>query len=104
MAGIPDCRLGLAELLQTEEKGSMTRVIVVKAAFNPDVGVGYTESSDMRRLRIEAPTLEALVERVTGAVQDLLEDGGQTADLDIPIEVIAYASTRIRVPFWCQTR
>lgn len=76
----------------------MTQVIVVKAAFDPEAGVWYTESSDVHGLRIEAPTLDALVERVPGAVQDLLEEDGQSGDLDIPIEVIAHASTRVRLP------
>ncbi len=76
----------------------MTKVIVVKAAFDSEAGVWYTESGDVYGLRIEAPTLDALVERVPGAIQDLLEEDGQSAGLDIPIEVIAHASTRVRVP------
>jgi hypothetical protein len=76
----------------------MSQVIVVKAAFDPEANVWYTESSDVHGLRIEAPTLDALVARVPGAVQDLLEEEGQAGDFDIPIEVIAHASTRIRVP------
>jgi hypothetical protein len=76
----------------------MSQVIVVKAAFDPEANVWYTESSDVHGLRIEAPTLDVLIARVPGAVQDLLEEEGQTGDLDIPIEVIAHASTRVRVP------
>ena len=77
----------------------MTRVIVVKVAFDPEAGVWYTEPSDVYGLRIEAATLDALVERVPGAVQNLLEDEvDQSGGLDIPIEVIAHASTRVRVP------
>jgi len=72
----------------------MSQVIVVKAAFDPEAGVWYTESSDVYGLRIEAPTLDALVERVPGAVQDLLEHDGQSGGLDIPIEVIAYPAFR----------
>jgi hypothetical protein len=76
----------------------MTEVIVVKAAFDAEAGVWFTESSDVYGLRIEAPTLDALVERVPGAVQDLLEVDGQSGGLVIPIEVIAHASTRVRIP------
>ncbi|HZL00786.1 MAG TPA: DUF1902 domain-containing protein [Caulobacteraceae bacterium] len=80
---------------QKGDKRRMSQVIVVKAAFDPEAGVWYTQSSDVHGLRIEAATFDALVERVPGAVQDLLEDDG----LDIPIEVIiAHASTHIRVP------
>jgi hypothetical protein len=76
----------------------MTQMIVVKAAFDPEAGVWYTESSDVHGLRVEAQTLDALVERLPGAVQDLLECDGQSEGLDIPIEVIAHASTRVRIP------
>lgn len=76
----------------------MTQVIVVKAAFDPDAGVWYTESSDVHGLRIEAFTLDALVARIPEAIQDLLEDGDGSDVIDIPIEVIAHASTRLRIP------
>lgn len=76
----------------------MTQVIVVKATFDPDASVWYTESSDLHGLRIEAATLDALVERLPGAVQDLLEDTEEFAGHDFPIEVIAHASTRLRIP------
>ena len=54
----------------------MSQVIVVKAAYDLEAAVWYTESSDVYGLRIEAPTLDALVERVPGAVLDLLECEG----------------------------
>ncbi len=75
----------------------MTQVLVVKAVFDPDAGVWYTESGDIHGLRIEAPTLDALVERIPGAIEDLLEDDEGHGGLDIPIEVIAHASTRVRI-------
>jgi hypothetical protein len=52
----------------------MSRVIVVQAAFDPEAGVWHTPFSDVHGLRIEAPTFDALVERIPGAVLDLLED------------------------------
>jgi hypothetical protein len=76
----------------------MSSVIVVMAAYDPEAGVWYIESSDVHGLRIEAPTLDALVERIPGAVRDLLEDGEEGFEGDIPIEVIAHASTRLRIP------
>ncbi len=76
----------------------MSDIIVVKANHDPDAGVWYTESSDVHGLRIEAETLEALVQRIPGAVRDLLEDDERETDRDIPIEVIAHASTRVRIP------
>ena len=75
----------------------MSRVIVVKAVFDPEAGVWLTESSDVHGLRIEAATLEALLERIPGAIQDLLEDCGGDDLRDVPIELIAHASTRVRL-------
>lgn len=75
----------------------MSQVIVVKAAFDPDAEVWFTESSDVHGLRIEAPALDALVARLPGAVRDLLEDSDDLGATDIPIEVIAHASTRVLV-------
>ena len=54
----------------------MTQVIVVQATYDPEAAVWYTESSDVYVLRIEAPTLDALFERVPAAVLDLLECEG----------------------------
>jgi hypothetical protein len=75
----------------------MSRLILVKAAFDPEASVWWTEASDLHGLRIEAPTLEALMERLPGAVQDLLEDEGE-APGEFAIEVVAHASTRVRLP------
>ena len=74
----------------------MTDLLIVKAIHDPDAGVWYTESKDVHGLRLEAPSLEALIARIPGAVQDLLED--VPGARDIPIEVIAHASTRLRIP------
>ena len=73
----------------------MNRVIVVKAIHDAEAGVWFTESADVHGLRIEAATLEALIERVPVAIQDLLGVEGETQD--VPIEVIAHASTRVRL-------
>jgi hypothetical protein len=76
----------------------MSEVIVVKAAFDADAGVWIIESSDVHGLRIEAPTLEALIKRIPTAIQDLLQDGVDAQQWrDTPVEVIAHASTRVRL-------
>jgi hypothetical protein len=80
----------------------MPNIIVVKATFDEGAGVWFTESSDVPGLRIEAKSVDELVAKLPGAVLDLLEacdgddgwDGG-----DVPIELIAHASTRVRVAF-----
>ena len=76
----------------------MSQVIIVKATYDSDAEVWYTETNDVHGLRIEAPTLDALIERLPGAVRDLLEDDDGVPGGDIPIEVIAHASTRVRMP------
>jgi len=76
----------------------MNQVIVAKAAFDAEAGVWIIESSDIRGLRIEAPTLEALVVRIPVAIQDLMGTDLTDASLmDTPVEVIPHAGTRVRL-------
>jgi predicted RNase H-like HicB family nuclease len=70
-------------------------VIVVKAARDAEAGVWYVESSDIPGLNVEGETLEELMDKLPGAILDLLETGGSDA-VDVPIELIAHASTRAR--------
>jgi predicted RNase H-like HicB family nuclease len=70
-------------------------VIVVKAARDAEAGVWYVESSDIPGLNLEGETLEELMDKLPGAILDLLETGGSDA-VDVPIELIAHASTRAR--------
>ena len=69
-------------------------MIVVKAAFDPEAGVWFVESSDLDGLNLEAASLEQLRDKLPGAVLDLLEAGGKAGPHDLPIELIAHASTR----------
>jgi predicted RNase H-like HicB family nuclease len=68
------------------------RIAVVKAARDEDAGVWIVESSDVEGLWVEGETFEDFCRNVTNAVSDLL---GDEAD-DIPIEIIAHRSLRIR--------
>ncbi len=73
-------------------------IIVVKAARDADAGVWFVESSDVAGLNLEADTLEELAEKVPGAILDLLEASGEPHDgADVPVELIAHASTRVRM-------
>ncbi|MQM38456.1 hypothetical protein KBTX_02467 [wastewater metagenome] len=77
----------------------MSEVIVVKAVRDAEAGVWLVESSDVPGLRLEGETLEELAEKLPGAILDLLEAGGGVDDgLDVPVELIAHASTRVRSP------
>ena len=75
-------------------------VIVVKAARDAEAGVWFVESSDLQGLNLEAESLEELADKLPGAILDLLEASGElNADsaYDVPIELIAHASTRVRI-------
>lgn len=75
-------------------------VIVVKAARDADAGVWFVESSDLPGLNLEADSLEALADKLPGAILDLLEASGDLptdGTHDVPVELIAHASTRVRI-------
>lgn len=74
-------------------------LIVVKAARDSEAGVWFVESSDLPGLNLEADTLEALADKLPGAILDLLEssDGLDFEGGDLPVELIAHASTRVRI-------
>jgi hypothetical protein len=69
-------------------------LIVVKAAYDADAAVWFVESS-LEGVNAEAPSLEALLEKLPGVVLDLLEEEGLD-DVELPIELVAHASTRVR--------
>lgn len=74
-------------------------VIVVKAARDAEAGVWFVESSDVPGLNLEAESLEALADKLPGAILDLLEASGDLMShngQDVPVELIAHASTRVR--------
>lgn len=75
----------------------MSRVIVVKAARDADADVWVIESSDVPGLRLEGDTLEELTEKLPGAILDLLESDGEGEVMDVPVELIAHASTKVRI-------
>jgi predicted RNase H-like HicB family nuclease len=75
-----------------------SQLIVVKAARDEEAGVWFIESSDMPGLNVEADTLEELIEKIPAAIQDLVEEGGGEYSGDLPVEVVAHAGTRVRLP------
>jgi hypothetical protein len=70
----------------------MADIVVVKVNFDADAEVWYTESSDVYGLRIEAATFDALLSRIPGAVQDLLEGDNNPGSHEMPIEALVHAS------------
>ncbi len=66
--------------------------IRVKAAWDPDAEVWYTESSSLPGLNLEAETIDSLREKLPGAIEDLLEGaGGQ----EIKFELITPGTVKI---------
>ena len=49
----------------------------------------------MTNFTTEAPTVEALVAKLPGMIQDLLED--VDADTEVPFEVIAHRQEAVRI-------
>lgn len=72
-------------------------VIVVKALRDTQAGVWFVESSDVEGLNLEGATLEELANKLPAALLDLLEANGNLDDgIDVPVELIAHTSTRVR--------
>ncbi len=74
----------------------MSSMIVVKAAFDADAKVWFVESSDIPGLNLEAASVEELRNLLPDAILDLLEEDDGGGDFDLPIEIIAHASARVR--------
>ena len=70
-------------------------LILVKAAYDADAAVWFVESSDLEGVNAEAASLEELLQKLPGVVLDLLEEEG-FGDAEVPVEVVAHASTRVR--------
>ena len=68
--------------------------IVVEAFWDPEAGV-WVATNDELHLATEAPTVEALVVKLPGMIQDLLED--VDADTEVPFEVIAHRQETVRI-------
>jgi predicted RNase H-like HicB family nuclease len=76
----------------------MGRLIVVKATWDPEANVFVAESGDVPGLVTEAESIKALVAKLPGLIQDLLEvDGAETEEIEVPIEIVAHASMRVRL-------
>lgn len=74
----------------------MHTVINVHVAFDPEARVWYVRHSDVHGLRVEAPKIEEMIERVQSALLDLLEDDGEDGSREVPLEVIAHHQTTVR--------
>ena len=71
---------------------SMERLIIT-ATWDPEARVWVAESEQIP-LVTEAPTLDALVAKLPGIIQDLLDDD---AEPDVPFELVARVDESVLV-------
>jgi len=66
--------------------------LTVKAAWDPEARVWYTEESSLPGLNLEAETLDELRNALPGAIEDLLEGDGKR---EVSFELIAPGLVKI---------
>lgn len=74
----------------------MSRLLLVKLAFDAEAEVWFVESSDVPGLNLEAASVEEMQRKLPDAIVDLLEVTMDAGDFDLPVEIIAHASSRVR--------
>jgi hypothetical protein len=74
----------------------MSRVISAEANWDPEAKVWGAESNDIP-LVTEAPTVEGLLAKLPGIIQDLLEDERDGNEVEGPFEFCARFSERLRI-------
>jgi predicted RNase H-like HicB family nuclease len=76
----------------------MGRLIVVRATWDSEVEVWTAESPDLPGLVTEASSLNELDAKLPDLIRDLLDDcDDNDGGFDVPVEVIASYSRRVRV-------
>lgn len=74
----------------------MGRTIRIEAKWDSEAGVWVAESNDLP-LVTEAPTVEAMMAKLPGIIQDLLQDEDDGQDIEIPFELISHSCNSVRV-------
>lgn len=72
----------------------MLRYAVIRCAWDDDAKVWYVQETDVPGLATEAPTLDALREKVPALIRDLLADDADRPEA-IEIDLIAHAHHRV---------
>ena len=72
-------------------------LLLVKAAFDRDAGVWFVSGSDVPGLATEAPSFDLLCEKVEAMVPELLELNGWRDGREVAIEIIAHATSKVRL-------
>lgn len=69
-----------------EDSDAASKVITVKAAWDAEAGIWYTEDSTLPGLNLEAERLDELRNKLPGAIEDLLKGTGER---EVPFQIIA---------------
>lgn len=75
----------------------MGHLIVVRATWDNEADVWTAESSDLPGLVTEASSLDELDAKLPDLIRDLLDVNEADGGFDVPVEVIASFSRRIRI-------
>ncbi|MDX3966271.1 MAG: DUF1902 domain-containing protein [Bradyrhizobium sp.] len=75
----------------------MGHLIVVRATWDNEASMWTAESPDLPGLVTEAASLNELDAKLPNLIRDLLEDDDDADGYEVPVEVIASFSTRIKM-------
>ena len=67
----------------------MTKVLFIRAEWDPEAGVWVATSEDVPGLATEAETMEALSAKLDAMVPELLDANGYPEGPEVPFEVLA---------------
>ena len=72
-------------------------LLVVKASFDREAGVWFVSDTEVPGLSTEAPSFDALCEKVLNLAPELLELNGWQDGREVAIEIIAHATSKVRL-------
>lgn len=72
-------------------------VILIRATWDDEAKVWVAESPDLPGLVTEAESLNDLDAKLPGLIHDLLDSDDGPDGLEIPVEVVASYSSRVRL-------
>lgn len=67
----------------------MTKILFIRAEWDPEAGVWVATSDDVPGLATEAETLEALSVKLDSMVPELLDANGYPDGPEVPFELLA---------------
>lgn len=70
--------------------------INVTLAFDNDAMVWWVQECDVQGVSLEADTIDALINRLPGAILDVWEASADSLDLETPVELITHTSRVMR--------